>query len=117
MVPGPRNARLLRIGGGGSTGGYRRPPGADADKWSGDVGANVHEKVIVSTSGGTLSRHKVTALLIPGDLRPPVELKTGDTITYKYGNGEPVSRDLIEFEAQLTVAPKTVDIALEDATG
>jgi hypothetical protein len=105
-----RNATLLRISGGGYSPSYRGAEAADPTKWEGKKGAFVSEKVQTTLADRTQTRLKRTYIVIPGDLRPKVELKPGDTITYEY-EGSEFKRDVDSFEAhQMKGVPRTVRI-------
>lgn len=108
------NARLKSIVGPGGSEDYDYSGDAGAPKWEGDIGAYVTEKVQTSTAQGRLDRFKRTTVIIPGDLRPPVDLQQGDTLTYDYA-GVTFTRKVREFQAHLLAGmPATVRIDVED---
>lgn len=111
------NARLKSIVPPGGSEDYDNPGSAGTPKWAGDIGAYVTESVIQSTSQGRLDRLKRTAIVIPGDLRPAVDLATGDVLTYDYA-GLTHSRKVVDFQAHLLPTARafaTVKVELEDA--
>lgn len=107
------NSRLLEIRGGGTTPSYRAAAGPDLVKWKGNVGSFCEEKVIRSTAQGSLDRFKQTSLVIPGDLRPPVEIKTGDTVKYRYQKKD-FEREVQSLEGWFGVGPKIIELFFAD---
>lgn len=107
------NARLLKISSAGDSGGYRDEPGLGSKKWEGNVGAFVEEKVMKTVQGEQLNRVKQTSIVIPGDLRPPVDIETDDAVTYKY-RGKTYIRPVQMHEGWFGVGPKIVELFFTD---
>lgn len=83
MTPLPQvNCTLTAVQGGGTTHDYRRSSTA-VDKWAGESGAFVNERLVSKfNSGGAEDRIQRITLYVDGDL--PVDLKMGDTVVYVY---------------------------------
>ncbi len=110
------NARLLSIVPPNNAEDYDSPGTAGTPKWSGDTDAYITESVIQSTSQGRLDRYKRTSIVIPGDLRPAVDLATGDVVTYSYA-GVMFARKVVDFRAAVLPTVRTfstVKVELED---
>lgn len=108
------NATLLEIRGAGFTADADRAATTGTPKWAGAASAYVRERNVVSTAAQRLDRYKRTQLIIPGDLRPAVELQSGDTVIFDYA-GAQRTRVVQNFAAQLLGGvPQTIRIELAD---
>lgn len=108
------NARLKSIEGGGFTEDYDAPATVGTLKWEGDTGVYVTESVMQSTASGRLDRFKRTTVIIPGNLRPVVDLQSGDMLTYDYAGTE-FKRKVVDYQAHMLPGlPQTVKIDVED---
>lgn len=107
------NSRLLKITASGGGGGYRDDPPDGSKKWEGNVGAFVEEKILRSLVGETLNRVKQTSLVMPGDIRPPIEIETGDVIKYRY-RGKEYDRAVESWEGWFGVGPKVIELFFQD---
>lgn len=108
------NARLLKITAAGPGGGYRDdPPNTGAKKWEGNVGAFVEEKVMKKVGAEQVDRVKQTSIVIPGDLRPPIDIETDDLVFYRY-RGKEYTRPVQMHEGWFGVGPKIVELFFTD---
>lgn len=87
MLP-KTNARLLIITGGGTSEDFGSTEGADTEKWRGNQGAYITERVLVEVGGGGLDEAKQTVLIIDSGHT----VAQGDTVTYTYDGAEHTRR-------------------------
>jgi hypothetical protein len=90
-------------------------PATDGDaKWTGTADAYLSEEQVTSTAAGRLDLFRRDVLIIPGDLRPPVDLQLGDTVTFRYADTVQ-TRAVRGVRARLLAAMlATVRLDLED---
>lgn len=97
------NARLLRISAPGASEDFDNPGGGEGTRrWSGDADAYATESILVrlSASPGSIVRAKDMRLIIPADLRPSVEIHSGDFVTFTYA-GRPLTGKTQDFVAKI----------------
>jgi hypothetical protein len=114
------NARLLAITGPGSSEDFDRDAGTNGPvKWHGSSDAYYNEKIRVSLSAtpGSITRAKDITLSIPGDLRPSVQIHSGDTVTFLY-QGQTLSGKVQDYTnpvpPQWMTAYRVVTLNLEE---
>ncbi len=113
MLP-QTNARLRTIAGRGFTAEADLPETTGDPKWAGNTGVYVNEKVVASTAGARLDHFRKRYIVIPGDLRPPVEVEPGDVLTYFYAGQQRTGRvENIEAHLMSGVTP-TVRLYFQD---
>lgn len=109
-----QNARLTAIRGPGFSADADLPATSGEAKWTGVSDAYVTEEQVTSTVSGRLDLFERTALIIPGDLRPPVAIALGDSVTFDYA-GFTQTRTVRAVRARLLAGVlQTVRIDLED---
>lgn len=108
------NARLSAITSPGFSAEGDLPATPGEAKWSGSSDAYISEEQVTSTAAGRLDLFAKTVLVIPGDLRPAVNIALGDSVTYDYA-GATRTRTVRAVRARLLAGvPQTVRIDLED---
>lgn len=121
------NVRLLKISSPGQAADFNRPAGAAVDKWTGDEGAYLQEKLVsnlATSQGGELNRVKSSTLIMPGNLSPSIDLATGDVVTFKMRDGASgqwvtTTREIQNIASAIPPMAgllRTVRLSLRDAT-
>lgn len=109
-----RNAVLTAITGPGFSADGDQAATTGTAKWSGSSDAYVTEEQVTSTQAGRLDLFQKDAIVIPGDLRPTVEVVLGDAVSFVYAGVEQ-TRTVRGVRARLlNGARQTVKIDLED---
>ena len=79
-----RNAKLTAIKAQAKQATYGSPATQGADKWTGEVGAYIQERIVTNIANDIQNRTKRTTIWIPGDLRPPLTIEPGDRVVGEF---------------------------------
>jgi hypothetical protein len=109
------NARLTAISGQGFSADGDLTATAGTPKWQGSSDCYVIEDEVTSTAAGRLDLYSKDAIIIPGDLRPAVDIEPGDAVTYQYA-GATTTRTVRNIRARIMPGVNaTVKLDLADA--
>jgi hypothetical protein len=109
------NATVTAITGPGFSADSDLPAAPGTPKWTGSADGYVTEEQVTSAAAGRLDLLSKDAIVVPGDLRPAVDIALGDTVTFVYAGAEQTRTVRAVRARLLNGVRQTVKLDLEDA--